>query len=84
MSEYSVTFVDNHDTYLAGKKGFLEKDEFMAAYAYILTHPGTPSIYWEHLFPRYQNNDNQTLCDDLVELIYMREIFKINNYSLVE
>ena len=43
----AVTFVDNHDTI---KNGFTQYGEMMAAYAYILTHPGFPCIFWKALF----------------------------------
>src|SRR5262249_51234379 len=55
----AVTFVDNHDTeccreeehhrenkdihHFPGKKAAM-------GYAYILTHPGVPCVYWSHFF----------------------------------
>lgn len=52
----SVTFVDNHDTGPStGGAGGQNKapfpaDKIMQGYAYILTHPGIPCIYWPHYF----------------------------------
>jgi alpha-amylase len=57
----SVTFLENHDTgYRTNPDGTPEKDhlsdsfqnnwEVEQAYAYILTHPGIPSVYWKHYF----------------------------------
>jgi len=51
----SVTFVDNHDTgpsYPSGGQNHwpFPSDKVMQGYAYILTHPGTPSVYWVHYF----------------------------------
>jgi len=57
----SVTFVENHDTgYRTEPNGKPQKDhefdsfqngwEVEQAYAYILTHPGVPSVYWKHYF----------------------------------
>lgn len=49
----AVTFVDNHDTewrrngeYAAHFPG----DAVSTAYAYVLTHPGIPSVFWSHYF----------------------------------
>ncbi|KAH7523622.1 hypothetical protein FEM48_Zijuj06G0031600 [Ziziphus jujuba var. spinosa] len=47
----AVTFIDNHDT---GPQqvfpGPFPPDNVSLGYAYILTHPGIPSIYYDHLF----------------------------------
>jgi alpha-amylase len=56
-----VTFLENHDTgYRTQSDGTPEEhhehDSFQnnweveQAYAYILTHPGIPSVYWKHFF----------------------------------
>lgn len=55
-SANAVTFVDNHDT--GPSPGSKPNDrswpfpsgKVMAGYAYILTHPGVPCIYWPHFF----------------------------------
>ncbi len=57
----SVTFLENHDTgYRTDEDGTPQKDhkydsfqnnwEVEQAYAYILTHPGIPCVYWKHYF----------------------------------
>jgi len=57
----AVTFLENHDTgYRTDEDGNPEKDherdsfqngwEVEQAYAYILTHPGVPCVYWKHYF----------------------------------
>ena len=52
----AVTFVDNHDTGPSPGAKLKENawpfpaDKIMQGYAYILTHPGIPCIYWPHLF----------------------------------
>jgi alpha-amylase len=57
----AVTFLENHDTgYRTDEDGNPEpghdKDNFAnnweveQAYAYILTHPGVPCVYWKHYF----------------------------------
>lgn len=52
----SVTFLDNHDTGLAqqccGSNFVFPSDEnnLRKGYAYILTHPGNPMVFWTHFF----------------------------------
>ncbi|KAG6467419.1 hypothetical protein ZIOFF_074765 [Zingiber officinale] len=48
--EKSVTFIDNHDTGSTQKLWPFPSDKVMQGYAYILTHPGIPSIFYDHLF----------------------------------
>jgi len=57
--ERAVTFVDNHDTEWtreAEHQANYDATRHFAgvsadmAYAYILTHPGTPCVYWQHFF----------------------------------
>jgi alpha-amylase len=51
----SVTFVENHDT-SPRDVNFLPnasqeyKTQRLLGYAYILTHPGIPSVFWPHFF----------------------------------
>lgn len=44
-ARYSVTFVDNHDTYRDHNKF---NGNVVAANAFILCSPGTPCVFWEH------------------------------------
>ncbi len=48
----SVTFLENHDTGFPQKQfdSFGNNDKLMQGYAYILTHPGIPCVYWKHFF----------------------------------
>ena len=54
--EVAVTFIDNHDTgYSPGQNGgqhhwALRDDLVRQAYAYILSSPGTPVVYWSHMY----------------------------------
>ncbi|WOL20027.1 hypothetical protein Cni_G28829 [Canna indica] len=50
LPEKAVTFVDNHDTGSTQKLWPFPSDKVMQGYAYILTHPGIPSIFYDHLF----------------------------------
>ncbi|MBW7875535.1 MAG: hypothetical protein H3C47_06090 [Candidatus Cloacimonetes bacterium] len=45
---HAVSFVDNHDTGSKQAHWEFPKDRVLAGYAYILTHPGTPSVFYEH------------------------------------
>ena len=46
----AVTLIDNHDTGSAQNHWPFPGHQVAAGYAYILTHPGTPSIFWDHYF----------------------------------
>ncbi|WNG50100.1 alpha-amylase [Archangium minus] len=51
----SVTFIDNHDTGPSSPSGgqnhwAFPGDKVMQGYAYILTHPGIPCVYWVHFY----------------------------------
>lgn len=41
---HAVTFTDNHDTSRDDKFG--STDQIIMGYAYFLTHPGTPCVFW--------------------------------------
>jgi len=60
----SVTFVENHDTsprdpnFIANASAEYKTQRLMG-YAYILTHPGIPCVFWPHFFDwgqAYQNS----------------------------
>ncbi|KAF7830625.1 alpha-amylase [Senna tora] len=46
--ENAVTFIDNHDTGSTQNQWPFPSDKVIQGYAYILTHPGTPSIFYDH------------------------------------
>jgi alpha-amylase len=48
----AVTFLENHDTGFPQKQfdSFPRNEKLMQGYAYILTHPGVPCVYWKHFF----------------------------------
>ncbi|MBU2574310.1 MAG: alpha-amylase [Elusimicrobia bacterium] len=75
----AVTFVDNHDTtVLAGSsRGWpFPSDKVMQGYAYILTHPGIPCIFWSHFF-------DWGLKDEITKLAKLRKSLKISSSSNV-
>ncbi len=79
---HSVTFVDNHDTGPSGACGSGQNhwpvpcDKVMPAYAYILTHSGTPSIYWAHYY-------NWNLKAEINTLISIRKTSGLHSESVV-
>ena len=58
FSEKAVTFVDNHDTFVHDSS-FLGTD-IPKAYAYILTHPGIPSVFAPHYYGGTYTKDGVT------------------------
>ncbi|GLC54474.1 Alpha-amylase A type-1/2 [Pleodorina starrii] len=47
----AVTFVENHDTEPVRNNGQdFPSSGLQLGYAYILTHPGTPCVFWRHMF----------------------------------
>ena len=46
----AVTFIENHDTGSTQGHWRFPRDKELQGYAYILTHPGTPTIFWDHIF----------------------------------
>ena len=55
-----VTFVDNHDTGKEHDKWIVK--DYAMAYAYILTHEGTPCVFYPHFYAVTQHDvDNPSL-----------------------
>lgn len=71
FQRYSVTFVDNHDTYRDGSCMSNEK-HVLAANAFILSMPGTPCIFLPHW---------KTHKDALKRMIKARKVAGVNNQS---
>jgi len=49
MPSHAVTFLDNHDTGSTQAHWPFPNDKIMIGYAYILTHPGIPCVFWDHV-----------------------------------
>ena len=47
---HAVTFTDNHDTGSTQAHWPFQSSKILWGYAYILTHPGTPCVFWDHVF----------------------------------
>ncbi|XP_054824755.1 alpha-amylase 3, chloroplastic-like [Prosopis cineraria] len=50
----AVTFIENHDTGSTQGHWRFPSGKEMQGYAYILTHPGTPSVFFDHIFSHYR------------------------------
>lgn len=85
----AVTFVKNHDTgYRTNEDGSAqqnhESDDFLndwqveQAYAYILTHPGVPTVFWAHYF-----DWGQDLRNKLTALVNARKVAGVHAGSTV-
>ncbi|PIU20816.1 MAG: alpha-amylase [Elusimicrobia bacterium CG08_land_8_20_14_0_20_59_10] len=78
----SVTFLENHDTGSSPGSGLKENawpfpsDKVPAGYAYLLTHPGIPCIYWPHFF-------DPGMKTSISALIKLRRAQRINSTSAV-
>lgn len=86
-ADKAVTFIDNHDTFV--KPGsFVTSDNIMKGYAYILTHPGMPCVFFPHYYGGTYQKDgvtvvysaNKTAIDNLMAI---RKSNGINAYSSV-
>ena len=77
-NEKSVTFLDNHDTHVSSQNLWPFPDQHVIdGYVYILMHPGTPMIFWDHL-----NCDR--FKDTVITLIKIRKEYNIHATSIVE
>ncbi|MCX5793515.1 MAG: alpha-amylase family glycosyl hydrolase [Elusimicrobia bacterium] len=77
----TVTFVENHDTAPRDPKFVFTqeyKDQRMQGYAYILTHPGIPCVFWPHFFDWGQGYRAQ-----IVKLMAIRKAAGVNSVSPV-
>ena len=77
-----VTFVDNHDTGPSESCGSGQNlwpvpcDKVMQGYAYILTHPGIPTVYYPHVY-------NWNLKAPIAALIALRKEKGVTSTSAV-
>lgn len=75
----AVTFIDNHDTGSTQNHWPFPGDKVIQGYAYVLTHPGTPCIFWDHLYAWGQD------CHDrIAELAALRHRLGLNESSKLE
>ena len=70
--QYSVTFVDNHDTYRDGSKF---TGNVIAANAFMLCSPGTPCVFLPHW---------KSFKNEIKRLIAVRNAVGVHNMSAVK
>jgi alpha-amylase len=80
----SIAFLDNHDTGPSNPSGGqnlwpFPSDKILQGYAYILTHPGTPTVYWVHYFDWGTTNQSE-----IKKMIQIRKAKAITNTSAVQ
>ncbi|OAY35795.1 alpha-amylase [Manihot esculenta] len=73
----AVTFIDNHDTGSTQNLWPFPSDKVILGYAYILTHPGIPSIFYDHFF-------DWGLKEEISKLATIRNNYKIDSTSSVD
>ncbi|KAH9623451.1 hypothetical protein KSS87_022650 [Heliosperma pusillum] len=76
MPKNAVTFIDNHDSGSTQKLWSFPADKVMQGYAYILTHPGTPTIFYDHFF-------EWGLKEEIIRLSAVRTRNRIRETSVV-
>ncbi|CAK7326976.1 unnamed protein product [Dovyalis caffra] len=72
----AVTFIENHDTGSTQGHWRFPGGKEMQGYAYILTHPGTPAVFYDHIFSHYQS--------EIAALLSLRERNSIHCRSTVQ
>nr|GMD94586.1 alpha-amylase [Ipomoea batatas] len=84
LPQNAVTFIDNHDTwsqrlwpFTTSTDDAVNHDRVLQGYAYILTHPGIPSVFYDHFF-------EWGLKDAISKLISIRNKNGISATSPVE
>ena len=79
-SDKAVTFLENHDTeeVRGGEYApyFPGGEQMIQGYAYLLTHPGIPCVFWKDIYDSGKENENK-----IRQLIEIRKQYKINSKS---
>jgi alpha-amylase len=75
--ERAVTFIDNHDTGSQQSHWPFPGEKVMQGYAYILTHPGVPCIFWEHVY-------DWNLRGPIQKLVEVRRRFGLHKASKLQ
>jgi len=75
----SVTFLDNHDTQYGHFNQHFSGAEVLQGYAYILTHPGIPCVFWPHFFDWGEENRTK-----IGRLISVRKRRGLHSRSVVD
>lgn len=81
----TVTFIDNHDTGSSQQRWpFSNKPEdVMLGYAYILTHPGIPCVFYDHFY-YWRDSSAQPLYHAIQKLMQVRREQSIQKDSSLQ
>jgi alpha-amylase len=81
-ADKAVTFVENHDTEEARNGAYTSAipndSRMLQAYAFILTHPGTPCVYWPDIYKMGSSVESA-----LRQMIWARKHYGIHSESPV-
>jgi len=72
----AVTFLENHDTGSTLGHWRFPWEKVLEGYAYILTHPGTPCVFYDHLM-------DANLKHYIVDMVKLRKFVRIHARSTV-
>lgn len=77
--QHNTTFIENHDTPdYDPNNNVLNSSNVGQAYAYLLTHPGVPCIYWSHMYEW-----GSTVTNEIKGLVGVRKAAGIHSQSPV-
>ncbi|KAL6768502.1 AMA2 [Auxenochlorella protothecoides x Auxenochlorella symbiontica] len=74
----AITFLENHDTGSTLQHWPFPWEHAAQGYAYLLTHCGTPCVFYDHMYYDVE------LREHITKLIAIRKRFRINNKSEVK
>ncbi|KAI3875817.1 hypothetical protein MKX03_023740 [Papaver bracteatum] len=75
----AVTFLDNHDTGSTQAHWPFPSSHVMEGYAYLLTHPGIPSVFYDHFC-----DWGESIHDEIVKLMSIRKSKGIHSRSSIK
>lgn len=73
----AVTFIENHDTGSTQGHWRFPAGKEMQGYAYILTHPGTPAVFYDHFFSNNYNGISSLIAVRKRAGIHCRSVIQI-------
>jgi alpha-amylase len=83
--EMAVTFIENHDTEeVRGNGKAFPREKVLAGHAYVLTHPGKPTVFWSHFFDFGHDEFQQSFEAVISEMIAIRKQNGIHSGSHCE
>ncbi|KAJ4759323.1 Alpha-amylase [Rhynchospora pubera] len=78
----AVTFIDNHDTGSTQNHWPFPSEHIMEGYAYILTHPGIPTVFYDHFYD--WGNSTHDQIARLMEIRRSQDIHSRSTIKIIE